>query len=125
MFRLVKSYGSMECTLGIWKTWEVLRRHLLLSPLGNLLPAHWQIADIINALHPFSALSHEHTISLNAMLGKLGVTKAEHLWDPTSNTWKDFDEKMTRLCGIPQWLRDLTIEFMELIAQVDNITWNP
>lgn len=64
----------MTYTIGIWKSWEALRWHLLLTLAENSLPTHWKISDIINALHPFVALSTDHTIALNSTLGKLGVT---------------------------------------------------
>lgn len=52
------------------------------------------------------------------------MTKAEHLWDPNESAWKNFEEKMTRLRGMPQWICNLTTEFLEMIAQAEKITWD-
>lgn len=124
MFGTIKAYGTITYTIGVWKSWEALRCHLLLTPAGNLLPTHWRLSNIINALHLFVALSADHTIVLDLTLGKLGATTAKHLWDALENSWKGFEEKMSRLRSIPPWLHDLISEFLEAISTTEGITWN-
>lgn len=68
----------------------------------------------------FTALPSEEKLLLTKTLGKLGISQAKNLWEATSNTWKDFDEKLTRLRGTPLWLRDLTAE---LITTISMATW--
>lgn len=58
------------------------------------------------------------------MLGNLDVTIVEHLWDATSHSWRNFDQKMYRLQGIPEWLRELTSEFIEAITKPKSLAWN-
>lgn len=118
IFGEVKAYGAMHYFAEIWNVWEALRRHMLLSPTGNLLPTQWRISDIVHALNK------DHTVSMNKTLGKLGITQAEDLWDTSTNSWKDFEENMTRLSGIPQWLKTLTSEFLEAVTKVENLSWN-
>lgn len=81
LFGTVKSYGSLTYAAGLWRVWGALKRHLLLALEGNRIPAQWRIADIVHALHLFSALDIEHTLNLNKLLGQLGVTQVGHLWD--------------------------------------------
>lgn len=46
------------------------------------------------------------------VLGKLGITTVAYLWDSTSNTWKPFSDKLTRLQNIPADLKDLIEQFL-------------
>lgn len=125
MFGEVKSNGSLPYAAGIWNAWESLRYHLFLAPTGNLIPAHWRLTDVIDALHPFAALNGERTLGLNKTLGKLGAkTQIIHLWEVSTNSWRNFDAKMQRLRSIPQWLRDLTQSFPDCISQAFGITWS-
>lgn len=50
LLALVKTYRFVTYTVGTWKAWAALRRHLFLSHIGKNLPTHWIIEDILNAM---------------------------------------------------------------------------
>lgn len=41
------------------------------------------------------------------LLGKLGITYIEHLWDSANNSWCSFEAKMERMCDIPPEMKEL------------------
>lgn len=63
-----------------------LHRHLLLSPNGNTIPSHWRMEDILNQLQPFANMGAPTLKSITFVLGILGITRAEHLWDQDNNS---------------------------------------
>lgn len=54
LLNLVGTCRSMMYMAGIWKAWAALKSHLVLTPLGNALPTHYRVEDILNSLPPFS-----------------------------------------------------------------------
>lgn len=84
----------MHYIAGIWKAWEALQRHLVLSPVGNQLPAHWRIEELLNHLQPYANMQKTTLKSITFLFEKLGIMKLGHLWNPLDNTWKSFTEKM-------------------------------
>lgn len=114
----------MQYVAGLWKAWESLQRHLYLSPENNSIPTQWSLSDLIFALHPFATLDDDPNLGLTCTLEKLEATLTVDLWDVRTNTWRDFEEKMQRLRNIPQWIRDLTFDFLIAISQASNISWD-
>lgn len=55
-------------------------------------------------------------------LGKSGITKAGHLWEPLDKSWKSFKEKMSKTWGIFANMRVLTIQFLQSIYKASKIT---
>lgn len=105
----VHTCRSMYYIVGVWKSWMVLMRYLFLSPTTIAIPAHWRVEDILHALHPL-ALMEVHTIKNIALtLGKLGITKAGHLWELVDNSWKSFEAKLARTRSILAKLRVLIV----------------
>lgn len=76
----------MSYTAGIWKAWMALRHNLFLSPRGNDVPAHWWVEDVLHSLHLFSLMEESTIKNITLTLGKIGITKAGHLWDPVDNS---------------------------------------
>lgn len=97
LFGEVTSCGHMKFLAGLWKAWSALCRHLLLNPKGTTLHAHWQVADIVKSLHPFSILDNATTISLLSIMSKLGVRKVQDFWDSLAHEAKDFEDKFRHI----------------------------
>lgn len=92
----IRSCRSMPYTTGIWQAQTTLRRHLL-SPTNNRILAHWHLEDILNHLHPFAYMKKEILNGIIQTLGKLGITRAEHLWNDNKNLWHSFIVNLKRI----------------------------
>lgn len=55
------------------------------------------------------------------VMGKLGVTKATHLWDNQHDAWKLFEEKLNCICGVPIELKDITIHLIDSLQETSGI----
>lgn len=96
----------------------MLHRHLLLDPLGLLLPAHWKIADIVKSLQPFASLDPPTTPTLLSTMGKLGALRVQDLWEITTHT-KNFGDKFSRLRGVSPEILELSHQLIEVVQEVD------
>lgn len=59
--------------------------------------------------------------NITLTLGKLGITKAVHLWEPNGGSWRSFDDKMARVRGITPELRALTAQFLIVIQEANTV----
>lgn len=117
----VRTCRSMPYTMGVWKSWVALRRHLFLAPTNNDVLSHWRVEDILHALHPFVLVEENTLKNITLTLGKIGITKAGNLWEPTNNSWKSFEEKLLRTRGIPSEMRVLTSQFLQLMYKATRV----
>lgn len=69
-----------------------------------------------------SELESEKTLSLNIILGKLGVTKVEHLWDEVNQGWPNYNAKMARMRNVPHGQWDLLSTFLETFLTTESTT---
>lgn len=63
-------------------------------------------------------------IQLNITLGKLRTTKATHLWDDSTGTWRSFNQKLAHLRGIPEALAKLVLQFIVTLQASNRINNN-
>lgn len=59
---------------------------------------------------------------LTITMGKLGITKAEHLWDNSTNTWTSFVAKMAWTWGISFKMRELSLQLLEALQSAKKVT---
>lgn len=121
LFGEVTTCGLMKFLLGLWKAWIAIHRHLLLDPVGTLILAHQRVTDIVKFLHPFSALNEGTTISLLAIMSKLGIMWAQDFWDNSTHAVKDFEEKFRRIQGLTPELDTTTHQLITTTQGVDGI----
>lgn len=72
------------------------------------------MVDIIDALHPFSALDKSPKITLLSNMSKLGALIVQDLWTEKSEP-KDFSEKFSRVQGLSPEMVDLTQQLISSI----------
>lgn len=97
----------MPYTFGIWHAWAFLRKKLILVPFDNPIPQHWRIEDITPFLPGSKHIPPIQSILLLATLSRIGTKAMKNLWDPSTNRWIDFKEKIKRVKNTPSNIIDL------------------
>lgn len=110
---VVHSCRSMAYTIGIWRAWVALRRHLILSSIGNQLPTHWHIEEVLNNLQPYANMGKVTLKAIVFLFGRIGITQVDNLWDHANNTWKSYTKKLEHTRGVPQELKELVEAILE------------
>lgn len=118
-FRDITSCGHMNFFGGLWKAWIALCQHLLLDPVGFLLPVHRKIVDIVKSLQPFASLDLPTTIALLSTMGKLGALRVQDFWEITTLAKKDFGDKFSKIREVSPEILELAHQLIRVVQEAD------
>jgi hypothetical protein len=114
MFSKPLGFGKLHYTKSIWSAWETLGKSVYYNLNGKELPSFWAMEDVINIIPLSIYYSDTQNSRTILFFGKIQVTKVRDLWNRSTNTWKNFDTKLTRVRGLPDWvfmaIKDILVE---------------
>jgi hypothetical protein len=104
MFSKLSKFGKLQYTKSIWSALTKLRKSLECNIIGNKIPSYWSIQDAIKIAPSRVNFLYDQQSRIVYFFGRLQVTTVKHLWNVTLKKWKNFDQKLQRTRGIPEWI---------------------
>jgi hypothetical protein len=104
IFGAPSGFGKLQYTKSIWTAWSELRKLLEYNIRGNKIPSYWSIEDAIKISPSANEYSEDQKARIVSFFGKIQVTTVKDLWNIRLNTWKNFDNKLERTRGLPDWV---------------------
>jgi hypothetical protein len=114
-------FGKLHYTKNIWFAWEQLQQFLSYKFKGNDLPSHWAVEDVIKLTPSIRQYSPSHQKRIVNFLGKLQVKTVKDLWDNNRKVWKNFDRKLYRIRGLPDWIFNAIKSLLNDIHEANSI----
>lgn len=56
-------------------------------------------------------------------MGKLSIHTMQDMWNAKTQDWKDYEEKLNRLRGIPHWPRELTQQLINTLQSAEELSY--
>jgi hypothetical protein len=108
-------FSKLQYSKNIWNAWSDLRKFLIYEIEGNKIPGHWAIDDAVKLTQSISRYSASQQARIVYFFGRIQVTSVKDLWNHTTNSWNNFDTKLLRTRGLPEWahraIKTLIAEF--------------